>query len=168
MSTRLHDSYNSGNGNTYSVDALFSYTANGSTWSDAFDDVTPGNFTLINGGTVSFHVAPYFAGKTGTYLLDVNITRAPTVGIGEPEALREIRTYPNPATDMVTIDLNGSDANLEAIELMAVDGKTLRSVNTAAHEKLVRLPLNEIASGVYFLRLTTDRGTATRKILVQK
>ncbi|MFM8486623.1 MAG: hypothetical protein ACKOCH_09825, partial [Bacteroidota bacterium] len=39
VTPRVHDSYNSGNGQTYTNDVLFSYNLNG-TWSDAFDDVT--------------------------------------------------------------------------------------------------------------------------------
>ena len=168
VSPRLHDSYSSGNGNTYSVDALFSYTTDGNAWSDAFDDVAPGSLIVTNGGTVTFHVAPYFAGETGTYLLDVNITRSPTTGIGEPEELREIRTYPNPAVDVVMIDLNASEVVLETVELMGVDGKMLQTVDINGNEKLVTLPLNEVASGIYFLRLTTNKGIAVRKIMVGK
>ncbi len=79
ISARLHDSNNSGNGIAYSIDALFSYTTDGSSWSDAYDDVMSGNITLNNGGTVNFVVAPYFSGPTGTYLLELNITRSAIV-----------------------------------------------------------------------------------------
>ncbi|MBI1288429.1 MAG: T9SS type A sorting domain-containing protein [Flavobacteriales bacterium] len=168
VSARLHDSYNSGNGNTYSVDALFSYSTDGSNWSDTYDDVMPGNISVNNGGMVYFHVAPYFAGETGTYLLDINISRTAHVGIEEPEALKDIRVYPNPAVDLVTIDLSNSEGNLEAIELMSVDGKTVQSMNTNISEKLIRMPLDAVADGMYMLRLTTDKGIAIRRIVVGK
>lgn len=166
VSARLHDSYNSGNGNTYSVDALFSYSTDGSNWSDTYDDVMPGNISVNNGGMVYFHVAPYFAGETGTYLLDINISRTAHVGIEEPEALKDIRVYPNPAVDLVTIDLSNSEGNLKAIELMSVDGKIVQSMNTNISEKLIRMPLDAVADGVYMLRLTTDKGIAIRRIVV--
>lgn len=167
ITARLHDSYNSGNGNTYSVDGLFSYSTNGNSWSDAYDDVMPGNITVNNGGSVYFHVAPYFAGETGTYLLDINITRTAQTGIEEPEALKSIQVYPNPATDLVTIDLSNSEGSLEAYELMSMDGKLLRSEIASTSDKLIRLPLNGIASGVYVLRLTTDKGIAVRRIVIE-
>lgn len=77
ISARVHDSYSSGNGIEYSLDALFSdsLAINGSTWSDAYDDVMPGAVSLFGGGTIYFKVSPYFTGEIGTYLLDVNITR---------------------------------------------------------------------------------------------
>lgn len=79
ISARLHDSYSSGNGNTYTVDALFSYSEDGIIWSDAYDDVMSGSVSVANGGKVYFQVAPYFAGEKGTYLLDITITRAKIV-----------------------------------------------------------------------------------------
>ena len=76
ITPRLQDSYSSNNGNTYSLDALFTYSTDGVNWSSVFDDVTSGNITVNNGGTIYFHVAPYFQGNVGTYLLDVNLSRA--------------------------------------------------------------------------------------------
>jgi hypothetical protein len=73
---RLHDSYNSGNSQTYTVDGLLSYSTDGTTWSDAFDDIISNNILVNGGGTLYFMVSPYFTGSTGTYLLDAKITRS--------------------------------------------------------------------------------------------
>lgn len=76
ISPRLHDSFNSGNGNTYSVDAKF-FTNDGVTPLGPFEDTYPNNsFFVNNGGTIQFLVNNTFADKIGTYLLDVNITRS--------------------------------------------------------------------------------------------
>ena len=75
VTPRLQDSYNSNNGTTYTLDALFAYSTDGVTWSEAFDDVITGNITINNGGTVYFKTAPYFQGNTGNYLLDVSVAR---------------------------------------------------------------------------------------------
>jgi hypothetical protein len=77
INPRLHDSYNSGNGNTYTLDALFSYSIDGINWSGTFDDVVPSNIILSGGQTIYFKVAPYFVGTTGTYLLDIPLTKNP-------------------------------------------------------------------------------------------
>lgn len=73
---RIHDSYNSGNGNTYTFDGLLSYSTDGNTWSDAYDDVINGSFNVQGGGTVYFYVSPYFTGETGTYLFETLIQRS--------------------------------------------------------------------------------------------
>ena len=75
ITPRLHDGFNSGNGNTYSVDGMFAYSTDGVNWSDFYDDVMTGNFSVIDGGTVCFDVISYFEGNIGTYLLSVGITR---------------------------------------------------------------------------------------------
>ena len=75
ITPRLHDSYNSGNGNTYSVDGKFAYSTDGVNWSEFYDDVMSGNISIDNGGTVYFCVIPYYDGSIGTYLLSSNITR---------------------------------------------------------------------------------------------
>ena len=76
ITPRLHDAFNSGNGNTYSVDGMFAYSTDGVNWSEFYDDVMTGNFSIIDGGTVYFDVISYFEGDIGTYLLSVGITRA--------------------------------------------------------------------------------------------
>ena len=75
ITPRLHDAFNSGNGNTYSVDGMFAYSTDGVNWSGFYDDVMSGNFTVIDGGTVYFDVISYFDGDIGTYLLSVGITQ---------------------------------------------------------------------------------------------
>jgi hypothetical protein len=81
ISARLQDSYSSSNGLVYTLDGLFSDSTSeaGSTWSDAYDDVMPNNIIVHGGGTVYFFVSPYFTGETGSYLLDMNITRTQAV-----------------------------------------------------------------------------------------
>lgn len=75
ITPRLHDAFNSGNGNTYSVDAMFAYSTDGVNWSEFYDDVMTGSFSVIDGGTVYFNVISYFEGDIGTYLLSIGVTR---------------------------------------------------------------------------------------------
>lgn len=75
ISPRLHDSYNSGNGNTYTADGIFFYSTDGYNWSDYYDDVMSDNIYLEEGGIVYFYVGPYYEGSTGTYLLSMSISR---------------------------------------------------------------------------------------------
>jgi len=74
VKARLYDSYNSGGGNDYTIDAVFTYK-HGANWSAFFDDTDANEFTVTNGGTVIFKVNPFFEGALGTYLLDIRIKR---------------------------------------------------------------------------------------------
>lgn len=169
ITARLHDSYNSGNGNTYSVDGLFAYsTNNGNTWSDFYDDVMTGNISVQNGGTAYFHVAPYFSGETGTYLLDMTINRTSTVGIDEfAENIELIKVYPNPATEFVNIDLNEFSDKVNSINVLNVQGQQISSTKVT-NEKTLKLPLQGLSEGVYFIQIQSAQGILTKKIIVSQ
>lgn len=165
---RIHDTYNSGNGNVYTLDGLFSYSTDGISWSDAFDDVMTGNITLNGGGTVYFHVAPYFAGETGTYLLDMTITRTATTGIAEKAIKTLIKVYPEPAKDFVTIDLTEYNGNINQINLLNIHGQQVFSIKIINEQKTIILPLSDLSDGMYFLQLQSNSGTLSKKIIVEK
>lgn len=73
INARLHDSYACGNGQSYTVDAMFAYSTDGQTFSAGIDDVMDENISF-NGGTIYFGVTPYFSGMSGTYLLEIAIS----------------------------------------------------------------------------------------------
>ena len=168
VTPRIHDSYNSGNGNTYTLDGLFSYSTDGSTWSDAFDDVMTGNITLNGGGTIYFRVAPYFAGETGTYLLSMSLTRISTVGIDDIQIADYLKIFPNPAKDFVMVDFNEFNGTLNQINLVNVQGQNVFTLNTVNQSKIFNLPLTNISDGIYFLQIQTDKGVLSKKIIISK
>lgn len=168
VTPRIHDSYNSGNGNTYTLDGLFSYSTDGSTWSNAFDDVMVGNITLNGGGTIYFRVAPYFAGETGTYLLSMSLIRTSTVGIDDIQIADYVKIFPNPAKDFVMVDFNEFNGTLNQINLFNVQGQNVFTLNKVYQSKIFNIPLINLSDGIYFLQIQTDKGTLSKKITVSK
>ena len=168
ITPRLQDSFNSNNGITYSLDALFSYSTDGVTWSSTFDDVISGNITINNGGTIYFRTAPYFQGSTGTYLLDINLTRTTALGINENQFLDNITVYPNPAKDFIVINSNDFDGELNQINLINIQGQNIFTTNTSNQSKIINLPLNNFSEGIYIFKLFTNKGVLTKKIIITK
>ncbi|MEZ4807976.1 MAG: thiol protease/hemagglutinin PrtT [Flavobacteriales bacterium] len=169
ISARIHDSYNSGNGNSYTVDGLWSYSMDGNTWSAVYDDVGPSEIIVSGGGTVYFHVAPYFAGETGSYLLQLNITRGADVGVEESIATAAISCYPNPANDRITIDLNAFSGKLLRIELFDAQGHLVEQpAITPRTEGVMNLDLAPVPQGAYMLRLATDKGVRNERIIITR
>ena len=169
INARLHDTYSSGNGNSYSVDALFSYSTDGSTWSETYDDVMAGNISVQNGGTVYFHVVPYFAGDAGTYLLDMNINRTQTTtNIEDLELANLIKIYPNPAKDFITIDLSEFAGDVNSFAIISAQGQQLASFTVADNEKNIQFPLHGFSNGIYFIQLHSTKGILTRKIVMSR
>ena len=168
ITPQLNDSYKSNDGNKYTLDGLFSYSTDGSTWSDTYDDVMPENIEMTNGGTVYFHVVPYFAGQTGTYLLSMDATRSLTNAIVENESGATVKVYPNPAKDYVMVDLNESVASPYAIEIESVQGQNVLYESVKGTGQPHRIPLEKLNKGIYFINIQTTKGMLTNKLIISK
>jgi hypothetical protein len=167
ISARLHDSFNSNNGNTYSVDALFSYsTDNGVTWSEVFDTMPNNNIIMQNGGNIIFRVANYFEGNMGTYLLDVGINRQ-TLDTQDFDLNNQIKVYPNPAKDFVNINISDYANDVTEIKIYNIQGQIVRSIKVQ-NETIVQIPLDNLTSGFYFAQIYSTKGVSTKKIIINK
>ena len=167
ITARLHDSYNSGNGQTYTLDALFSYSTNGgATWSAAFDDVTPGPIVMGNGGTLLIKVAPYFPGNTGTYLFDMSLVRGAVTATAPAVVASAVSVFPNPAHDVLNIDLHALSTPVNAVRLLSVTGQVVYETTRVAPATPLTVPVNRLAAGLYLLQLDTNQGLITKKIAV--
>ena len=169
INARVHDSYNSGNGNTYTGDVMFSYKS-GTKWSDTYDDVMPSNISLPNGGTLIFDVAPYFPGVTGTYLLDMNITRSPA-GIDDSGEMSHLQVFPNPAQDVVTFRMELNKPEMITGTLNNVFGQKVMEIpdgNYSAGQHDINLNVSQLAPGYYTYQLKTNSGKVTGKLVISR
>ncbi len=155
ITSRIHDSYNSTNGQTYTCDMSWLYL-NGSTWSDTYDDVMPTNITVNNGGTIYFHVAPYFIGQTGTYLLDIDVTRTASSGINDISNSENFTLFPNPTSDFVNIETE-SKTNVQSIEIVDITGKQIIIINNPKfNNNHFAIPVSQLLLGTYIILIRTD------------
>lgn len=164
----LRDAYDPDPANTHTLDGVVSYSTDSSTWSDAFDDVMPDSIDLPKGGTVFFHVAPHFAGGTGTYALELNISKNGLSGIVDPILVGIFSVYPSPARDFVSVNRIGSLPRIDKVEILDMLGKTGFSETYPGDEKLIRIPLGGMSEGQYYLQVHADGKTFTRKIRIAK
>jgi photosystem II stability/assembly factor-like uncharacterized protein len=72
-----------------------------------------------------------------------------------------LEVYPNPANDKLNIDLEEK----ATIEILNLQGQIIGTKSLT--EKSNNLDLSNLVSGVYTLRITTDRGIAIRKLIKQ-
>ena len=162
---RLHDAQNSGNGNIYSVDAIFSYSTDGNYFSEAFDDVMLSNIKVKGPATVYFRVAPYFSGETGSYLLDLSIFRTAASGIDEDIDEGLVNIFPNPSIDYVNVDLNQNKINIYKIDLLNLYGQIINSLDIENMASKARFNISNLADGVYYLRFNTNKGSFTKRVI---
>jgi hypothetical protein len=69
--------------------------------------------------------------------------------------------YPNPTSGDVTLDLSG--LNARTVELFSMSGQLLNTV--VPTDEILRMSLSQYAAGIYFVRIHTDSGITTQKIV---
>ncbi len=161
LTARAHDSYNSGNGQQYSNDVLWSYYT-GDDWSNAYDDICDENIFIQDGGTFYVLVAPYFEGETGTYLLDIQISREPT-GINEKEILN-ITIHPNPVQSTLYFS-STSITDIQKIEVISLAG--LNIPITEPDPLQTGIDVSNLSPGMYILRITRGDKILCTKFIKQ-
>ena len=166
VDARVHDSYNSGDGQTYTNDASWTYLYDG-VWSDVYDDVMPNTFTVTNGGVLIFSVSPYFIGDKGTYLLDIQVTTDGVNALEKVDFSENIKIYPIPAKDYITVDVSEFQPKVKKLHFTNVGGQKL-NMDFNSDEKIIKLPLSRLSSGFFILSIETDEGVVQKRVLIQK
>lgn len=160
ISPRLQDIYNSNDGNVYSLDAVFSYSKDGSNWSEAFDDILDKKISLSGGESMYFLVAPYFAGRTGNYSFDVEIERTLISNISE--------SVPNEPT--ISIDtksdllhVSNQDNQIKIVKLVNLQGQIISSIEVENGDNDISIDLKNLAQGVFLIQIYTSNGVFIQK-----
>ena len=93
------------------------------------------------------------------------ITATTTTGI-ENWLLNSISLYPNPANDVINVQCTMNNVQVKALEVFDVYGKLIRTVETVCTPSLqTQINVSELASGMYFVRVTTEEGTVTKSFV---
>lgn len=160
VSARIHDSYNSGNQEIYTNDIVWTYYANGA-WSDLFDDVLPGDILIPDGGEMIFGIAPYYEGETGTYLLELGISRTEALSTNPAED-NTLMIYPNPVSRKLNIE---ASATITGLEIFDTNGRLMEIIPVNSKNKIVNF--KEFSEGAYYLRVTQEEKISIQKIIKQ-
>ncbi|MFK7969364.1 MAG: T9SS type A sorting domain-containing protein [Bacteroidia bacterium] len=81
--------------------------------------------------------------------------------------INTLNTYPNPTSGSLTLDLELNSREDVRVQILSTTGKVIyeTSANQVASMRQA-INLTDVASGVYMLNVTTSRGSATQRILV--
>ncbi len=82
--------------------------------------------------------------------------------IDEPQAVRNIEIFPNPATDKIMIK---STSSIQQIEMYNQVGQLVKQSNTNA--SVVNLNVAELDSGIYFVKVFSHDNVITRKLVIE-
>lgn len=162
--------HNSGLNSFYSIyftDANTDYTAG--LWSTILKTTNGGaEWTALLPGTYnSFYSVcftdantGYVAGAYGTIL---KTTNGGGTGFPEsPEVSKQLKIYPNPAEDNITVESPALTANT-FLSIVNVNGQVLMERMITDHK--TSMDISNLPGGVYFIRVKNDRMVETGKIV---
>jgi len=80
--------------------------------------------------------------------------------------LKEINVavHPNPAYNQITVE---TDIAIQTIEIIDFQGRIIQQQNNLDTPNVIQLNLSNISNGLYLLRLTTENGLVSKKIVKQ-
>jgi hypothetical protein len=106
---------------------------------------------MDNDGDIDLLVAEYY----GTLQYFENVST-----VGKPECLtKEFNVFPNPTSDLLTIELSD---DIVQIELYGLDGMLIKTV-----ENTNQINLKDLSAGSYFVHIKTQNATKIEKIIKQ-
>ncbi|MFA6057120.1 MAG: PKD domain-containing protein [Taibaiella sp.] len=160
-----------GNPATYTFNVLNPMYATGYLWD--FGDGSPEASGMMHQHTYAangiYTVKLTLAGDCGIDAVKyrtVDVFDAGTTGIGNVEDNNAIVLYPNPARESVIIE-NKADLTFKAVEVFNILGQKIATAPAMSGSKIT-LNTAEFASGIYSVRIETDKGFIVRKFEVRK
>ncbi len=128
-------------------------TDGGVTYTSPNDDITPHeNMTSLQ------NISPFSNEIIGTFVF----TREQVLSTSEDELADQLVFYPNPSKGSITLE-NKGNVLLEKAEIYTATGKRLKTFKNVSRN----LTLDSFKSGLYFLKLYSDKGNLTKKLIIE-
>ncbi|MCW3077669.1 MAG: hypothetical protein JWO32_2278 [Bacteroidetes bacterium] len=113
-------------------------------------------------------------GSGGTFRIDtvrINGVATFSPGVGLPKLSHDInanfKLYPNPSNDGVAV-LEVTSVSVSKVEMITVLGAVVASQNIALNEEKIKLDLATLPAGTYFVRVTSEKGISSEKLIITK
>ena len=127
------------------------------------------SFAIISGATNQLFVAT----ANGNYAVQVTqngcvdtsaCVQVTGVGIDEENANNSIFVYPNPNNGLFTVKMMSNKNQTVDLSIINITGETIGNWKL---KNQLAIDLSNYAKGIYFLQLVTEKGKATKKIVIQ-
>jgi uncharacterized protein (DUF1501 family) len=83
------------------------------------------------------------------------------------EKISEVMVYPNPTSDLITISVQNSN-EIYAVALFSLDGKFIANYNNPQISNQFTINVQNFSSGFYYLKIETNSGPISKKIVVRR
>ncbi len=143
-----------------------------------FDDIAPGEMQVSKGGKYSLKISEDCpVGKEIPIAIDIFSnnylfwTDTFSITVEAPDNVIDIikpdfRTYPNPATNQLTIEFDNTVNQITSIMLYEITGKAVYSeILEKTASSTYTIDLSSIQEGMYFIRISNDEYSFTEKLI---
>ncbi|MDL2243130.1 T9SS type A sorting domain-containing protein, partial [Bacteroidales bacterium OttesenSCG-928-K03] len=112
------------------------------------DSAMPQKVTFTNGGKLYFAVAPYYAGETGSYLLEIEIEKG-AAGINDLIQNNEkLKIFPNPTSGQLTVVIpENQQSKFNYIQITDLQGRKVFQTNDTSFN------IEHLPSGMYIIKV---------------
>ena len=90
-----------------------------------------------------------------------------TAGITNMSLNIDVSLYPNPTSDRISVELNSAQNEVINYSLLEVNGRTIEQGRWNKQSSLSKfvLDLSQVGNGLYFLKLNTESGQGTFRVI---
>lgn len=86
----------------------------------------------------------------------------------ESNSVEGIQIYPNPAKDLVYIDLRSVNGKVESLSLFNSRGVKLEELKNINQKQIIEYQCNSCPSGIYYIQVNTNQSSSTKKLILIK
>ncbi|MCX7551876.1 M43 family zinc metalloprotease [Xanthomarina sp. F2636L] len=138
-------------GNLYNGNASYLFFTAGN---DTYSEVWYGGYFYPGGGRYN---------DATSFFRNVKLYESEVLSTNEVRFESNISIYPNPTVNQVTIStVNG--LKLQDIQILDARGKMIKTLSFNQSQKGI-IYLNELSSGIYFIKIISNEGVSTKKII---
>ncbi len=155
----------------YRIGVAYDYNTGAVTWKDAnglfYGGVTAAS-TGVDISEVDFAVSAGTANTVANnFLVDnVTVTAVATENLLATNAnvlsVNDFSVFPNPTKDIVNVSNTSSSIN--SIEITDLNGRVVKTVN-AIDASNAQVNISDLSTGVYMMKIVSDKGTTTKKVI---
>jgi hypothetical protein len=82
----------------------------------------------------------------------------------------DFKIYPNPSSDLVAIEVNSTKTSDAEIYVLNSVGQLVlhKNIGLSAGDNATILSLGNLKSGLYFVQFSTEQGSVTKRIMLNK
>jgi hypothetical protein len=134
---------------------------------DEYEDLGAGN-----AGIDDFRDLSSFGNHADSEGNPVLIPSGIFVGMKEKPLLEKTLLYPNPASSVVNLQLPlkafGASQQSAFVEIYDLNGRKLLEKHFTAGTEEIEMDVGNLESGIYFCKIISEKGNATKKLIIQK